>query len=83
MLKGEEAKLEEKRKNYRSRIRGRRVVEIYGKARIERKGGQAEGRIGEGNKDKEVFAFAVELLQRAGTEDFPWFFVDLCPWLWS
>lgn len=79
VLKGEEAKLEEKRRNYRSRIRGRRVVEIYGKARRERKGGEAEGRIGDGNKDKEVFAFGVELSQRAGTENFPWFSAALCP----
>lgn len=43
----------------------RRVVEIYGKAGREGKGKEVERRVRNGGKEKEVFAFGVELLQRA------------------
>lgn len=60
-----------------------RVVEIYGRAESKRGRGKAEGRVRDGDKEKEIFAFDVELLQRAGTENSPWFSVDLCPRLRS
>lgn len=62
--------------------RGRFVV-ICGRAGREGKGGEAELRVRDGDKEERIFAFAVELMQRAGTENFPWFFVDLCPRLGS
>lgn len=70
VLKGEEARLlalQEQRMSSGSKIRrrGRRVVEIYGKAGGEGKGEEVERRVRNGSKEKEVFAFGVELLQRA------------------
>lgn len=84
MLKGEEARLEEQRKSYGSGIRrgkGKGCGDLW-KGR-ERGRGEAEGRVRDGDKEKEIFAFDVELLQRAGTENSPWFSVDLCPRLRS
>lgn len=43
----------------------RRVVEIYRKAEREGKGEEVERRVRNGSKEKDVFAFGVELLQRA------------------
>lgn len=62
---------------------GGRVVEIYGKTGREGKGRKAEGRVRDGDKEEEILAFGVQLLQRAGTKNFPWFSVDLCPRLGS
>lgn len=44
---------------------GRRVVEIYRKAQREGKGEEVERKTRKGSKEKEVFAFSIELLQRA------------------
>lgn len=41
-----------------------RVVGIYWKAEREGKGGEAEGKARYRDKEKEIFAFDVELLQR-------------------
>lgn len=60
-----------------------RFVEIYRKVERERKGGEAERRVRDGDKEKEIFGFGLEILQRASTEDFPWFSVDLYPRLGS
>jgi len=81
MLKGKEARLEEHRKSYRSSIRrgkGKDCGDLQ-KCRERGEGGEAEERIKDGDKEKEIFAFGVELLQIAGTENFLWFSIELCP----
>lgn len=57
----------------------RRVGEIYRKARRVGKGEEVERRVRNGSEEKEIFAFSVELLQRAAERISPCFLWTCAP----